>query len=66
MTTMNNTKTQFKIGPSQEQQAYDRYVKYCESIDVPPAPFDRWKMFEGYAGGESQFAFHSTGNKLGN
>jgi hypothetical protein len=51
---------------SKELEAYERYVAYCALIDVTPAPFERWKMFEGYAGGESQFAFHSTSNKLSN
>jgi len=40
-----------KIGVPREQQAYERYVKYCESIDVTPAPFDRWQMYEQRAPG---------------
>jgi hypothetical protein len=52
-----------KVRESNEALAYDRYVKYCELIDVTPAPFDRWKMFEGYAGGETNFPFHSGSNR---
>ena len=27
-----------------EQQRYERYCAWCESIGVPPAPFENWRL----------------------
>jgi hypothetical protein len=37
-----------KTSKSEEEEGYERYVRYCQKIDVAPAPILWWKYYRTF------------------